>query len=345
MKLLKIDEEFKNLLPPLADDERSELENDIKKHGVLSPIITWNGFIIDGHNRYEICQRNGIEIPATKELEFDNRSDVLSWIISHQTGRRNLTKSQLVKAYSHVEEQLRKEAKERQSAGGGDKKSAKAKSVPSNLTKVVEKMPETAETVAKKIGVSKNTYKAMKQIVNEGTAEQIERMDKGGKGNGVSAIAEEIKEKKLNQDVPDGYKRCSKCGEIKPLSEYTKDKKQKSGLRAICRSCDTKRKRKYVEMNGTDSLGKRVELSELAKSMTEEDVRRGLYDNEESKVQTFNDEVAVFKANILYQFNNSFRIFSEENGESLSEKENAKMLKLALEELREAIDTAERSLR
>ena len=97
-----------------------------------------------------------------------------------QTGRRNLTRSQLVKAYSAIEEQLRKEAKERQSAGGGDKKSAKAKSVPSNLTKAVEKMPETAETVAKKIGVSKNTYKAMKQIVSEGTKEQIERMDKGG---------------------------------------------------------------------------------------------------------------------------------------------------------------------
>lgn len=41
----------------------------------------------------------------------------------------------------------------------------------------------TAETVAKKIGVSKNTYKAMKQIVSEGTKEQIERMDKGGFDN------------------------------------------------------------------------------------------------------------------------------------------------------------------
>ena len=342
MKLLKIDEEFKNLLPPLADDERSELENDIKKHGVLSPIITWNGFIIDGHNRYEICQRNGIEIPATKELEFANKSDVMDWIIKHQTGRRNLTRSQLTIAYEKIRAQLAEEAKERQGQRNDLKPNIKA-NLPESCGK--KKNPQTTEVVAKKMGVSRKTYEGMRTIVNEGSAEQIERMDKGGKGNGVSAIVAEIKETKLNQDVPDGYKRCSKCGEIKPLSEYTKDKKQKSGLRAICRSCDTKRKRKYVEMNGTDSLGKRVELSELAKSMTEEDVRRGLYDNEESKVQTFNDEVAVFKANILYQFNNSFRIFSEENGESLSEKENAKMLKLALEELREAIDTAERSLR
>ena len=90
-----------------------------------------------------------------------------------QTGRRNLTKSQLVKAYSRVEAQLAEEAKARMLSG--------KKNPASNLTEGKEKMPETAETVAKKVGVSKNTYKAMKQIVSEGTKEQIERMDKGGK--------------------------------------------------------------------------------------------------------------------------------------------------------------------
>lgn len=48
--------------------------------------------------------------------------------------------------------------------------------------------PQTSEVVARKIGVSRPTYESMKQIVSEGTKEQIERMDKGGKGNGVSAI-------------------------------------------------------------------------------------------------------------------------------------------------------------
>ena len=315
MKLLKIDEEFKNLLPPLADDERSELENDIKKHGVLSSIITWNGFIIDGHNRYEICQRNGIEIPATKELEFDNRSDVLSWIISHQTGRRNLTKSQLVKAYSHVEEQLRKEAKERQSAGGGDKKSAKAKSVPSNLTKAVEKMPETAETVAKKIGVSKNTYKAMKQIVNEGTAEQIERMDKGGKGNGVSAIAEEIKEKKLNQDVPDGYKRCSKCGKVKPVDQFDKRKDVKSGRRSWCKECRRVEEQKSV---GRDAFGARTPLDKEFASLSEEDIVGDLY---EPKTVSFDDVLDDFKETSNGWVASIMRII-DSNKKEFQEKEN-----------------------
>ena len=145
-----------------------------------------------------------------------------------QTGRRNLTRSQLTIAYEKIRAQLAEEAKERQSAGGGDKKSAKAKSVVANLPQAIseKRNSPTTEQVAKKMGVSRKTYEGMRTIVNEGSAEQIERMDKGGRGNGVSAIVAEIKENKLNQGVPEGYKRCAKCGEIKPLSEYTKDKKQ-----------------------------------------------------------------------------------------------------------------------
>jgi NAD-dependent SIR2 family protein deacetylase len=32
-------------------------------------------------------------------------------------------------------------------------------------------------------------------------------------------------------------KKCSRCGKEKPLSEFTKDKKRKDGLRDHCRQC------------------------------------------------------------------------------------------------------------
>ena len=99
----------------------------------------------------------------------------MDWIINHQIGRRNLTKSQLVKAYAMVEEQLAEEAKKRQA-----KRNDLKANIPSNLTISSKKPTETAEVVAKKIGVSTNTYKGMKQIVSEGSPEQVARMDKGG---------------------------------------------------------------------------------------------------------------------------------------------------------------------
>lgn len=133
------------------------------------------------------------------------------WIINHQTGRRNLTKSQLVKAYASVEEQLKREAKERQVTAGKEYGNGGSK-LESNLTQASKEKrnPQTDEIVAKKIGVSKNTYKGMKQIVTEGTPEQVARMDRGGKGNGVSAIVAEIKEEKASKDAVGEERPCGK---------------------------------------------------------------------------------------------------------------------------------------
>lgn len=306
MKLLRIDEELKNLLPPLTDDERSELESDIKKHGVLSPIITWNGFIIDGHNRYEICQRNGIEIPAAKELEFANKSDVMDWVIKHQTGRRNLTRSQLVKAYSVIEEQLRKEAKIR--------KEANLKQNSDGVKFDPSEKGRTAETVAKKIGVSKNTYKAMKQIVSEGTKEQIERMDKGGKGNGVSAIVAEIKETKLNQDVPDGYKRCNRCGKIKPIDEFQRNCDSKDGKKSLCKDCVSFRKRSIARKFS----GEITPMEQRFESLTEEEVVGDLY---QVKNVTFDDVLDDFKETSNGWVASIMRII-DSNKKEFQEKEN-----------------------
>ena len=54
---LKVDAEFKALIPPLRLDERSELEASIEVDGCRDPLTVWDGTIIDGHNRYEICTR------------------------------------------------------------------------------------------------------------------------------------------------------------------------------------------------------------------------------------------------------------------------------------------------
>ena len=52
MKLsrLKIDPEFQSKIPPLQFEEEQQLEQNIIAEGrLLNPIITWNGYILDGH--------------------------------------------------------------------------------------------------------------------------------------------------------------------------------------------------------------------------------------------------------------------------------------------------------
>lgn len=92
---LRIDPEFKAQIPPLTQEERKQLEENILAEGeLLAPILVWNGTIVDGHNRYEILQSHP-EIPCSvRDLELETREEVLVWICKHQLGRRNLTPEQ-----------------------------------------------------------------------------------------------------------------------------------------------------------------------------------------------------------------------------------------------------------
>lgn len=92
---LHIDPEFKAQIPPLTQEERKQLEENILAEGeLLAPILVWNGTIVDGHNRYEILQSHP-EIPCSvRDLELETRDEVLVWICKHQLGRRNLTPEQ-----------------------------------------------------------------------------------------------------------------------------------------------------------------------------------------------------------------------------------------------------------
>lgn len=93
--LLSIDPEYEAMCPPLTDDEYRQLEENILSEGlVLMPLIVWDGTIIDGHNRYKIAQAHpGIEY-QTRERQFENRYEAISWICNNQLGRRNLTPQQ-----------------------------------------------------------------------------------------------------------------------------------------------------------------------------------------------------------------------------------------------------------
>ncbi|MBZ0279391.1 MAG: hypothetical protein K8L97_01540 [Anaerolineae bacterium] len=89
---LVIDAEFKALIPALTAEEEQQLEANLLAEGCRDALVVWAGhnILIDGHNRYAICQRYGLPYP-TVEREFASREDVIVWIIQNQFGRRNLT--------------------------------------------------------------------------------------------------------------------------------------------------------------------------------------------------------------------------------------------------------------
>ena len=59
-----MDEGFKTLITPLAEQEFNQLEESILQNGILNPvIITKNHLIFDGHNRYAVAKKHNLSIP------------------------------------------------------------------------------------------------------------------------------------------------------------------------------------------------------------------------------------------------------------------------------------------
>jgi N6-adenosine-specific RNA methylase IME4 len=90
---MKINPKFQSLIPPLALEELAQLETNILADGCRDPLVTWEGWLLDGHNRYEICNRLGIEFD-TKAIQLADEEAACDWIDANQLGRRNLTPDQ-----------------------------------------------------------------------------------------------------------------------------------------------------------------------------------------------------------------------------------------------------------
>ena len=167
---IKVDPEFKALIPPLSPDERAGLERDIVDDGMAYvPIVVWNGLILDGHNRFEICTRHKLPYQTTQApTRIDDRRAARMWIRSTSLNRRNLgpvTRAQL--AYGN-EQELAAQAKERQREHG-QTAPGKSRTLGKDFSQVIERAPKTVETAAAQAGMSHPTYRAALSIAEKGT--------------------------------------------------------------------------------------------------------------------------------------------------------------------------------
>jgi N6-adenosine-specific RNA methylase IME4 len=167
--ILKIKNEFKELIPPLSIDEFKQLETNVLEEGIRDKIITWNGFIIDGHNRYEIAQKWDLDFEV-EERYFDNENDVKEWMINNQFGRRNLSNYQRSVLALQLEKVFSKRAKE---------KETERKSTFSTLKKSDLPIINTHKEVSKIANISDGSLHKVKVIESKATPEVKAQLSTG----------------------------------------------------------------------------------------------------------------------------------------------------------------------
>lgn len=181
MSQIIIDPEFKALIPPLLPAEREQLEANILADGCLDSLKLWNGTLLDGHNRYEICTAHGLDF-RTEEIPLESREDAVIWICKNQTGRRNITDEQ--KTYL-----LGKQYEATKKLHGGNRGNRYTELARDHNGPLLK--PRTAEKVASDMGVGQTTVK---------------RAEKFAKG--LDAIGESAPE--LKQEILSGKTSATK---------------------------------------------------------------------------------------------------------------------------------------
>jgi len=210
--MIEIKEEFKKLIPALTAEEFKQLEENILKDGIRDPLVLWNRYLIDGHNRYQIAFKHGLEY-KTIDKEFKDESEVKEWMINNQFGRRNLSNYQRSVLALELESVFSERAKEnlKLSDGKGKQKSAEVKIEPI----------ETRKEVAKVANVSHDTISKVKQIQTNSSDEVKEKLISGDMS--INQAYQEIKKQKAEAYKEKIKERIETKVKENPISKEEQD--------------------------------------------------------------------------------------------------------------------------
>lgn len=182
---IRIDNEFKSLIPPLSDEEYRQLEENCLKEGIRDSLVVWDNdgefVLIDGHNRYKIAQKHNLPYNH-RRMEFPDRDAVKLWIIDNQLGKRNLIPYDKVVLEDKKRNILAEQAKGKL---GGDhksedfRKSRDKKSCPLIPSRQEKRENSTDYKIAKAAGTSEDTVRKVRAINNSGDQKLIDDVRSG----------------------------------------------------------------------------------------------------------------------------------------------------------------------
>jgi len=288
---LKIDEELRDLLPPMEDEEHKRLEESIVKLGCQTPLFVWHGYIADGHNRYGICQKHKIPFDIL-ELAIDNKSDVMLWMMDGQLGRRNLSPAQRIAVTLKYKDCYEKQAKESQGTRN-DLNFAPKSAESNNDKKERNRDNETREKLSKLAGVGHDTYSKGKDILENGN-EQLKQEVLSGQKKINTAYYElhpEKKKESIKKQEDDEQKAqisnnisntkiCKQCSKEKQsIDFYDGDD--------ICKECKRKESENKFEMTNKSQGG-----SVFKDATTGEDIS---YDKESVNSESMRESLKEIK--------------------------------------------------
>lgn len=171
---ITINEDLRSYIDPLTEDEYAALERSLLKEGCRDALVLWGELLVDGHNRYGICQKHGLPFNTVQNESFQSIDDVYLWMIDNHLGRRSVSDFQRgVLALRKKEILSARMPQEKTPATDGSGAEAEAAAKPKTTP------PLTREAVARAARVSSATLGHIEKIKKTAVPELVSAVKEG----------------------------------------------------------------------------------------------------------------------------------------------------------------------
>ncbi len=195
---ITINEELRVYIDPLTSDEYAALERSLLAEGCRDSLVLWDDLLIDGHNRYGICQKHGIAFNTVQNETFKSMEDVHLWMIDNHLGRRS------VSDFQRGVLALRK--KEILAARLAQAKESSAESPENTAAQSSEEPPLTREVIARAARVSSATLGQIEKIRKTATPVLVSAVKAGAISINAAAVISSLPEEQQKAAVAGGKK-------------------------------------------------------------------------------------------------------------------------------------------
>ena len=215
-----INDELRAFVDPLTDIEYAALERSLLTEGCRDALVLWRDTLIDGHNRYEICQKHGIPFRTVHNNNFASIEDVMLWMIDNHLARRSVSDFQrgllALKKKEIVTARMAEEL---------------AKEPPKPEADDMDSRPpppwNTREEVAKAARVSANTISQIERIQKAATPELREAVRAGTISINAAANVAQLPEEAQKAAVAGGRKELQQAArQVREQKMATRPKKE-----------------------------------------------------------------------------------------------------------------------
>lgn len=190
---ITINEDLRAYIDPLTEEEYAALERSLLSEGCRDALVLWGDLLVDGHNRYGICQKHAISFNTVQNHAFQSMDDVHLWMIDNHLGRRSVSDFQrgvLALRKKEIVSARLAQKQERQSPEAADGSDA-----PEQAEK---ESPLTREAVARAARMSSATLGQIEKIQKTAAPELVGAIKSGAISiNAAAAVASLPSEKQI----------------------------------------------------------------------------------------------------------------------------------------------------